>query len=787
MPSNKSSFVVDIDETLKDTALTANVFDAAGNLLATAPVGKNGKVELDIDPSVLAQSQLFITPTRPNAATANLTTRPTLTTMRMADAVQPTLRLTNDKLTAITGISADKLQLWRWIRCNVRGRLTKKVWVENQWKEFGVCKTRVHICEVDRIPRLILDLPDDIIWKWRYEWWKLLKPQVRPPFPIPVEIKRPPIPEPDPAPFQGPAIDPAIVRSPLDNVSELLRSSSISPKLNVGDAFNFSNAHLNLTLPRIKLPVSPVQFPTDVETTMLSGNISAIKANLVKNIELFRPWFCIWKWLWPYILRMDEMATVMTDEFGNFEAPIYYLPTGDKPDVYIWAEYNIDGSWVSIYKPNIACNTIWDYVCNSEIKINITDPRVVPCGIAPSQPGSGIEFRRIGSGCMPHMIKQANSSPIPVIQGRQFKDIGLTNCRPEFGNRYVSPFGGTLGLKIIFTDGLRAANITHYRWKFRTIALDNPSGNHTAAGDNTLNFLATPGAWQFINSDVSVGYVEFNSSPIQFFHKRFKLGPVAESTEPMYLIPPSRIEDLPLPAPAAGISRFWENEEFYSAALDTINNCPEGLYELQLELFEKQGANVFVKREMNKDQFQVPDEANTNQSKNAPDVLLQQSAAGKAFGFKVLVRVDNRACEAALYPVTVNGTAVTTDCGFMAFNTPDANVKVDFSAVHPADFAFFSFNIDRAYTSALTLPDVGGQMVIGNAPYTIGLDSRLYTLVEGSPNVYTQNFNASQLMGACPAAAFVESVVVAATATDGTNRLYYLDRRDDAAFALQKQ
>ncbi len=781
MPTNKSSFVVDIDESLKDLALTANVFDANGKLLASAPVGKGGKVDLDIDPDTLAQSQLFITPARPNTASANITTRPTISAMTMANAVQPTIRLTEGKITAVTGITSDKLQLWRWIRCNVRGRLTKRVWIENQWKEYGVCKARVHICEVDRIPRLILDLPDEVIWKWRYEWWKLLKPRVNPPFPIPIEIKWP-IPQPDPAPWLSPAIDPTIVRTPLENISELAQGISISNKLTIASGLgNIRMSALNLNARNL---TPTVQFPADVETAMLSGNISAIKANLVKNIEIFRPWFCQWNWLWPYILRMDEMATVITDQNGNFEAPIYYLPTGDKPDVYIWADYYLDGSWVSIYKPSIACSTIWDYTCNSEIKINITDPRVKLCGTSPVVPGSGIEFRRIGSSCLPHQVQQSNT-PINVIQGKRFDEIGLTNW---IYGRYISPFGNTLPLKLIFTDGLKAASITHYRWKFRPVALVNPAGMHSTGGDNTLNYIPAPGAsWQYINVDVNIGYVEFQSSPIKFFHKRFKLGPVAESPEPMYLIPPSKVEDLPLPAPAAGTSRFWEIEEFYSSALDTIANCPEGLYELQLELFEKKANGTFVQREMTKNFFQVPDPLNTDQSIDAPNYLLQAGSAGNATGFKIQVRVDNRACAAAIYPITVNGTAVTTDCGFMAFPPPDATVKVDYTAAHPNDFAFFGFNIDRAYTSALALPDVSGQMVIGDAPYTISGDNRLYTLVNGSPNVYTQSFMASQLMGVCPAAAFVESLGVYATATNGTSRLDYLDRYQNAAFALQKQ
>jgi hypothetical protein len=78
----------------------------------------------------------------------------------------------------------------------------RPVTISGTTHELPVCNARVHICEVDALPRLILRLPDDIIRRIRDE--------------LLVEVRRPwpPIPDPDPGPIFE--IDPGVIDpSPL--------------------------------------------------------------------------------------------------------------------------------------------------------------------------------------------------------------------------------------------------------------------------------------------------------------------------------------------------------------------------------------------------------------------------------------------------------------------------------------------------------------------------------------------------------------------------------------------
>ncbi len=96
---------------------------------------------------------------------------------------------------------------WFWCDCRVRGHVIKVETLGGVTYEKPVCHARVHICEVDRLPWIIAQLPDDIILRLRDE----LLEAIRWPIPIP----DPPGPWPD---FDPGYIDPVPVLAQAVNV-----------------------------------------------------------------------------------------------------------------------------------------------------------------------------------------------------------------------------------------------------------------------------------------------------------------------------------------------------------------------------------------------------------------------------------------------------------------------------------------------------------------------------------------------------------------------------------------
>jgi len=51
---------------------------------------------------------------------------------------------------------------------------------------------------------------------------------------------------------------------------------------------------------------------------------------------------------------------------------------GGPLNIYIWVEANINGQRVTVYRPPLPCYTWWNYQCNTDINITVTDTRVGP-------------------------------------------------------------------------------------------------------------------------------------------------------------------------------------------------------------------------------------------------------------------------------------------------------------------------------------------------------------------------------------------------------------------------
>lgn len=637
-------------------------------------------------------------------------------------------------------------QFWPFCNCRVKGKVSKWFHVGHTWVNRSVCRARVHICEVDPIRYWIYKIPDTVIAKIPDH---LLQPK---------EVIKWPIPIPDPAPF----------RTNMAN-----HISSFQPDLFKTLSAEQVEMKASATLPELSF---------DIRQKLASGNIDLIRETIIDHYALFHPWFCYWPWFWPYFYRCTERKVVYTDANGRFDTNISYWCFGDKPDIYIWVEYLINGVWTVVYHPSIPCNTRWNYVCGTDINIQITDPRVpgdccCNCPIA----GEIIWIRSIGSTSVTTINQQSLLLP-PAGQSVLFDRIGLTDA-PAQGDGflvtspgdYKRPFGGNLSLYMGFGSDLPNAGIYYYRWSYRKVGdADLTSISGSLEQVDTVEMKSYDFTFIDANGDTQIG------------HNSVKLGPFSKGpNNNLYIIPPSNPASLPFSVPENDPMWFERSRNTHTISINSSQlrntgmNGGDGLYEFIVEFFDENGNQV---TNIAKTNFKIPDAADADVSANAPDNRLLINSASTASGYKMQVRIDNSGCQAQIFTVNVNGTPAALDCcGFVHYKPEgmEADLQLSFLATHPNNFAVFSFGVTKGTCGAVTNAGAQG-MVID--------DASGYTLNSG---IYDKHFTPVQLLDNCyhsgnGKAAFAETLSVIAMATDGTHRLSTKDAPYQvAAFALE--
>jgi len=450
----------------KPIEVTAFAFDRRGNLLDRSPV-REGQARLQLDDKQARTARLFFASLPENEK------EPSLASMERLHAYEPAWRYhPQQREYKLLPIPESLWKWWFWCRCRVRGQVVKPVTIDGVTYNRPVCNARVHICEVDRLWWVLPRLPDDIIWRLRDE--------------LLVELAKPwpPIPEPDPPPF---SYDPGVIDPSPENLARLARSGqrvSITAAAEA-DAPEIGVARQAAAVER-RSPEACAQLgeiSAASRAALASSSITLVRQALVDNVVLLRPWICRWRWLWPYICTCDEQAVLITDHQGRFETDIWYPCLGDRPDLYFWVEYSIGGSWTTVLRPPICCNTRWNYACGSEVTLRVTDPRVPWCDDDPPLPGKQVAVLSIGNNVSMTEIQRASAGA----------DEGLTTAG--------QPFGGSLEPHVWFGDGLIGSGITHYRWSYRRAgsagdwnAMDHDVVRHYAEvlADSTLTFKPFP-------------------------------------------------------------------------------------------------------------------------------------------------------------------------------------------------------------------------------------------------------------------------------------------------------
>lgn len=783
--------------------LIVYVFDERGNLLQEAPL-KEGKAALKVDPARLRTARLFVAPEMPPGIKLG-----SLADMECVRAYEPLLEFDPHKrVYELRPIPQILWKWWLWCRCRVRGKVVKPVMIADISIERPVCEARVHICEVDRLPILIPRLPDPVVFRLRDE---LVKQLVEPP-----RLRRPPLPDPPPerkvmstfrppGPIELVTLDPQPEPPPkLLKRGDLLALTEVSPQPEpVGSS----------VYPNLQPTSSCVMFdqlPAASQAGLLSESSSVVRETLLENAALILPYLCLWPWIWPHICRCDELTTVVTDHTGRFDTEIWYPCLGDHPDLYFWVEYWVEGAWTTVYRPTVCCHTYWNYACGNDVTIRVTDPRVHGCEPAPDLSGLQVVIAAIGNTVSFAEIIQ------PGTGWAFMGDTGLTSSPNTDVASYLPPnnrpFAGSLELRMDMSrSNLIALGITHYRWSYRRVK--------KADGTNDTD------TWHPMSRDVFRHYkVQVADSAVpggwRPAYPTEKLG-IDPAVPGEYL---TRIQPVPTPVGDYNWTPLNEHVDMAWAYFDTAGLVePDtagtespvpaaGKYELKLELFKVSGStttlvnwshpagpgsspiNIFVAH--NAAPFMPPTGMTTAPA--GADHLLK-NASGDVVGFCMVVHVDNRICAAAIDDVVVRTPGHPDDhggpCGFVRFpNRLTSRAAIGFLAWHPHQHADFYFRVDKgsvgpvghACAGWLPAPTPGGPD--NGSVIWVWSGAGVNGFARDAASHFTKTVPVDTLLnshGVCLEAAFAETIYVAARATDGYQRAYWLDAvATPKAFAL---
>ena len=691
----------------KDQTLTAYAFDRYGTLVSRANVTEA------IDLEKLGGEKIVLGPTLPEGMSVSPDS------LRRMRGLEITPSTPIDSIP----ISADLLKHWLLCACHITGRVVRPVLSGDVTIDYPVCKARVHICEVDRWSFIIYKLSDSAILSMRNDLLGLPpKIDVR----IPPLVRKP-IPMPDPGPIE-------------EHVGHEMPATHMMLAESSGDLKVSANAATMLRASAEKLPAS-------LKVGIASDSLQVVRQTLAANFELIYPLLCYWPWFW---YDCDEIGVVETDHEGRFTL-FYLYPCGDQPDLYVWVEYFIGGSWQTVYHPPIRCNTHWNYACGTDITIRITDERVPYCDPRPPVTGKKLVVLTIGN----------NENVATIQRAASGTDQGLTA-----GGR---PFGGRIEPRVDFGTGLQHANGDvppnfFYRWSYRR--------------------LGTSGTPVNIDEPVFRRYrVEF-ADAIEY--RSFKLGP----DDGVFMVPPT---DPPAAAGAVAPTQWvvLNGRDDTASAFFSTKLLPGGAlaaagkYELFLELFDAAknpitnwvtaGIDGFIPTAAIPAPF-APVTIPTQKVTGVPAMSeydLGPSDGAPSHGMRFVLHIDNNQCSASIDTLTGTGLVSDTACGFYVYS-PGATVNIQFTATHPNNFATFSFAIHRGASIPVSAASAAGR--VGASPVNG------FTLSGGE---YTKNLPVTTLLEGCPKAAFSETLYVDAMATDGWGELDELDASGTPkAFAL---
>ncbi len=707
--------------------LQAYAFTAQGKLLGSGAMEKGAttvEVPADLDGRML---EVILGP-----RTEKGQPMPTAAALkRMGGYAKPT-RLLVEK--PVLELSIPSVIFPRWCLCFVRGRLVKRFTLpDGSPRELPVCHARVHICEVDRIRLVIEQLPERDILRLRDDLLDKLRVV---PWPLP--------PGPDPGPLTGP------MRARAASHAASTAALSAVPRQQPAAA---------------KSAVSSVAITTSALAT--ARTVAQARTQLIELSSFIAIHLCDLMYLWSYF-QVDCLTTVDADSEGRFGALIFN-DCADQSDLYFWVEQFQGGAWTTVYRPSIGCGTYWNYLCRTEIVLNL--PRAVACEEPPYDVPPGVTLFML-----PYAIANAPIWGIPpgapAAPAGWLRPDGMIDYQTgsSLDWLYNAPFGGTLNFIHDDSYFIPSSGIKYYRYAWRRLSVTP----NTGAGDLS---------WTPINTELARGYrMEYSDRLPTYEGYRVgpnTIGPNTSLFEFKPQVPPVRVTD----PPTAVVPREWTsgNLSEVGASWNTLLAAPPlspdnatddaGDFEIKIEVFDPAGN-------------QVMPGAGTFRflARNADGTTTRLSTAAEEAGgaYVLRVHVDNNGVSAELPQPSIGGVAASDDCGFLRYQAGDL-VHVQYLAAHPNNHAVFGFGITRGSNGMPTASTLAPYVEVAavSAPTTTTPYSKF-------ADYYQRDFTPTELLGTCVNAAFAASLGVYGKATNGYGRLG-LDDSGLIAFALAEQ
>ncbi|TCP44181.1 hypothetical protein [Rhodovulum marinum] len=746
-----------------------HVFDATGKFLASAAVPENGKVRIELPKALIGTAiRLLVAPAGEQA--------PKLRELRRAKAVERTVPF--DPETKVVVDIPDLIAPdWVLCACTIRGRVVKAVAQPTGVSvDYPVCNARVHICEVDKFPRIILRLPDHIIERIREE---LLVEPPFPPDPIgPVIRKRlPELAEP-PGPGPDPIRRVPVARQPIGRAPGAVLPVPVPgprPRADGTRAAGVSEA---------RAPTADLKAAAPMAMTGLAraGSPAEMRKALISLAEIY-PWWCWFTWLDPFWRwEVDCLWEAVTDETGAFSKTVIY-PCDDRPDIYLWVEQFIAGSWKTIHARGPRCDTHWNYACGTEITIHVTHPDAITC----APPPEVVVPENIETWVLPMAVGHLEIAG----QGSHAGELGW--LKPDGTASYAggpvnidpvtdAPMGGYLRFKMLHSLDLPKPGMTRYVWSWRPKPEPDPRV-HGEFYDPGLPAGHPANAHAWVRMDDPV--VRHYQVPGPGGFPKFPVVALGPDADELFAF-----REATPPAGVWPVSGFWEDQ--WSAKLDSTAMDP-GLYQVRVTVHDEAG-NI-VAPSTGTFEFVVTDTrvgAETYETRGVLPGSGTPADPGEVIdnGFVFDLRIDNAPCEAVLFAPQAGGGAVADPCGFLRYGDPSTDVTLSFTARQEHGNGWFLLELvrglsgvaqvevmDGARVDATSVPvDTNGGPDWTNAFYSGDGDGH-----------FTGTFPAERFLETCDNGAFAVRLYVRAKAHDGLDRLREYDRAALMGFALAEE
>nr|WP_010245788.1 hypothetical protein [Acetivibrio cellulolyticus] len=443
-------------------------------------------------------------------------------------------------------------------------------------------------------------------------------------------------------------------------------------------------------------------------SSIIYTNTAQLKKLLVDKFQSFRYWLCwfpwiYWIWAPHFWCSLEKLGTAKIKQDGSFTKLLWLsVNRKDIPDLWFVVRQQINGVDRRIYaRYPIPCNTHWNHPSWDSVKLIVTDPLAIALHtehdiseddelwVCPLAIGNYSLKNVYGTGADYGAI-----SPYDLRIGR-YKEIstGLGGSLDLFKD---GPFGGLIGLRVLFSSALLEKGVKFYKIKYRS------NGN---------------GDWISTNHEVRRHYSHYNIATKVLEFLPYQLGPQTFGQESNLFeirpkLPPN-IDD----EPNADWYVLDAKVDLISGYIDTTL-LSSGFIEIKLELYDKNGTRINPPNFDTGIQFKLPtnvDISDTVETELAyivnPELIKPDPENNKYTAFVFKLQIDNRTPTAVIEaPIVMSSNNTSTDCGIVHYKPGDAKVKLSYEARHPNKFAMYSFKVIRCIDEVISTSGQAGDM-----------------------------------------------------------------------------